>query len=253
MKSYTVHTLDKGLAVLEALAAAGEDLTLTEVAHRLKESRTAVFRLLRTLQERGYVQQDAGSKRYRLGLGAWEVGSRALRRTGLVEAAQPVLKWLAQVTGETSLLSVLRDNDVLYLDVVHGSSPLRVCLEPGSWAPAYATASGKTILAHHPARLPQALSGELRQLTPKTITQPSRLRRLLAEVRRAGVATNREEHREGIASLAAPIFDARGECVAAVGLAGPAMRFTDENLEELTRHVRKAAHEISAKLGWREP
>jgi len=146
--SYTLHTLQKGLADLEALAAAEGDLTLTELAHRLKESRSGVFRLLRTLQERGYVQQDAESMRYRLGLRAWEVGCKAVRQTGLLEAAQPVLKWLAHVTGETSILAVLRDTDVLYLDVVHTPSPLRVCLEPGSWAPVYATASGNAMLAH---------------------------------------------------------------------------------------------------------
>ena len=117
---YTLHTLAKGLKVLEALEAADNGLSLTEIAHRLGQSQTVVFRLLRTLAEHGYVQQDAPTKRYTLGLRLWEIGARAAGRTGLVEAARPGLKWLASVTGQTSALVVLRDTDVLYVDVVEG-------------------------------------------------------------------------------------------------------------------------------------
>jgi len=109
------------------------------------------------------------------------------------------------------------------------------------------------MLAHHPELVPQVLRAGLRRITPLTITHPSRLRRRLAEVRRTGLSVNPGEHREGIASVAAPVFEAHGACVAAVGVAGPATRFTDENLEELKRRARKAAHEISAKLGAQEP
>mgnify|MGYP003291235627 CR=1 FL=1 len=126
-RSYTLHTLRKGLAVLEVLAAAKGELSLTELAHGLAESRTGVFRLLRTLQEQGYVEQDPRSKRYRLGLRIWEIGRRAIRRSGLVEVAQPTVRWLAEVTGDTAMLAVLRDTEVLYLDVAVGASPLRVC------------------------------------------------------------------------------------------------------------------------------
>jgi DNA-binding IclR family transcriptional regulator len=248
---YTLQTLARGLAVLEGLAAADRDLTLTELAAHLEVSRTVAFRLLRTLLARGWVQQDPTTKRYRLALRAWEVGVRAVRRTGLVEVAHPVLRWLAQVTGETAVLAVLRDTDVLYLDVVHSPSPLRVCLEPGAWAPAHATATGKVLLAHHPEAATQVVQRGLRAITPRTVTRPARLRAVLEEVRRTGVAVNRGEHRVDIASVAAAVFDEHSTCVAAVGLAGPATRFTEDHLAELVRRVRKAAREITARLtGW---
>lgn len=250
---YTLHTLARGLAVLEALAAADRDLTLTELAAHLDASRTVVFRLLRTLQAYGWVQQDPATKRYRLALRAWEVGARAARRTGLVEVAHPVLGWLAQVTGETAVLAVLRDTKVLYLDVVHSPSPLRVCLEPGAWAPAHATATGKVLLAHHPEAAARAIQRGLRAITPRTVTRPARLRALLAEARRTGVAINRGEHRADIASVAAPVFDERSTCLAAVGVAGPTTRFTEDHLTELVRRVRKAADEITARLAGLEP
>jgi DNA-binding IclR family transcriptional regulator len=247
-RSYTLHTLSKGLGLLETLAAES-DLSLTELAERLAESRTGVFRLLRTLQERGYVEQHGASKRYRLGLHAWEIGCRAVRRTGVVEAGQPILRWLSHVTGETAILAALRELDVLYLDVVWGPGPLRVCTEPGTRAPAYASASGRAMLAHRPDVLPRVLDAALPRITPQTVSTPAQLRRRLAEVRRTGAAVSRGERREDITSAAAPVFDRHGQCVAAVSVAGPATRMRDEKLDEVTRRVRKAAQELSAKLG----
>src|SRR5438034_11672127 len=89
---YTLKTLRKGLEVLETLADDRDALTLTALAARLQESPPVVFRILRTLEERGYVEQDAGSKRWQPGFRAWEIGCRVVNRTGLVEAARPLLK-----------------------------------------------------------------------------------------------------------------------------------------------------------------
>lgn len=249
--SYTLLTLRKGLAVLEALETAEGGLTLTELARRLRESQTVVFRLLKTLEERGYVHQDGGSKRYSLGLRVFEMGARAVGRTGLLDTARPVLKWLTGVTGQTSGLVVLRDTDVLYVDIVEGSEPLRYYAEPGTRVPAYATASGKAMLAWHPGRVSPVVRAGLKRLTPSTVTRASDLERRLDEIRRTGLSINRGERRDDIAAVAAPVFDARGECVAAVSVSGPRTRFTDDNLEDFKRHVRKASEEISMKLGHR--
>jgi DNA-binding IclR family transcriptional regulator len=249
--TYTLRTLVKGLAALEALEAADGGLTLTELARRLEESQTVVFRVLRTLEGHGYVQHDAVSRRYTLGLRIWEMGAKAVGRTGLIEAARPTLKWLTSVTGQTSALVVLRGTDVLYMDTVEGVEPLRFYAEPGARAPAYGTASGKAMLAWHPERVTQVVEAGLRRLTPTTIVRGADLRRQLREIRRAGLAINRGERRPDIAAVAAPLFDARRECVAAVSIAGPRTRFTDDNLEDFKRHVSKASEEISMKLGHR--
>jgi DNA-binding IclR family transcriptional regulator len=251
--SYTLHTLVKGLKALEALEAVDEGLTLTEVAHRLRESQTVVFRLLKTLGEHGYVQQDSATKRYTLGLRLWEIGARVAGRTSLVEAARPALKWLTSVTGQTSALAVLRGTDVLYVDISEGFEPLRFYADLGARAPAYATASGKAMLAYRGDDVPAVVRKGLRRLAPGTITRSTDLRRRLAEIRRTGLSINRGERREDIAAVAAPIFGVRGECVASISIAGPRTRFTDETLEEFVRHVRKASEEVSLKLGYRVP
>jgi DNA-binding IclR family transcriptional regulator len=249
--SYTLHTLVKGLKTLETLEGAENGLSLTEIAHCLRESQTVVFRLLKTLAGRGYVQQDPATRRYTLGLRLWEMGARAAGRTGLVEAARPALKWLTSVTGQTSALAVLRDTDVLYVDICEGLEPLRFYADLGARAPAYATASGKAMLAHRADLVPGVVRKGLQRLAPGTITRPADLRRRLAEIRRTGLSINRGERRHDIAAVAAPIFGARGECVASISISGPRTRF-DDTLDEFGRYVRKAGDEISLKLGYRE-
>jgi DNA-binding IclR family transcriptional regulator len=248
---YTLRTLVKGLTALEALEAADGGLTLTELSGRLEESQTVVFRVLKTLEARGYIQHDPLSRRYTLGLRLWHLGAKAAGRPGLVEAARPALQWLTGVTGQTSALVVLRGTDVLYVDTVEGLEPLRFYAEPGARAPAYATASGKAMLAWHPERVAQVVEAGMRRLTPATVVRGAELARQLATIRRTGLAINRGERRRDIAAIAAPLFAARGECVAAVSIAGPRTRFTDDDLEDFKRHVRKASEEISTKLGHR--
>jgi DNA-binding IclR family transcriptional regulator len=167
-----------------------------------------------------------------------------------VEAARPALKWLTSVTGQTSALVVLRDTDVLYLDTVEGLEPLRFYADLGARAPAYATASGKAMLAYRDDLVPGVIRKGLRRLASGTITRPADLRRRLAEIRRTGLSINRGERRDDIAAIAAPVFDTRGECVASISISGPRTRFSDDTLEEFVRHVRKASDEVSLKLGY---
>lgn len=248
---YTLKTLQKGLDVLEALADDREPLTLTALAQRLRAAQPVVFRILRTLEERGYVEQDEASKRWRPGFRAWEIGCRAINRTGVVEASRPALKWLTEFTEETSYLAVVRGTDTVYLDVVEGLEPLRVYAEPGFRVPLYLTASGKAILAHHAGHLvDEVVRAGMKKLTPTTITRGAALRVRLEEIRKTGVSVNRGERRPDISAVAAPVFDRAGDCVAAIGVSGPSQRFTGERLDRVSETVRKAAQEASAKLGY---
>ncbi len=247
---YTLRTLRKGLEVLEAFNMGSGDLTLTELSRRLQESPTVVFRLVRTLEEHGYVVRDPASKRYSLGLRIWEIGRKALGRLGLTDLGRPVLKWLTEVTGETSYLAVVRGTDTIYVDVVEGSEALRVYAEPGFRVPLYLTASGKAILAFSGSDLARdVIRAGMKRLTPTTITSARALRARLDEIRRTGLSVNQGERRPDISAVAAPILDRTGECIAAIGVSGPSSRFTEERRERIADSVRKAAEELSTKLG----
>src|SRR2546422_2026221 len=224
---YTLKTLRKGLEVLETLADDREELTLTALSQRLRESPPVIFRILRTLQERGYVEQDVASKRWRPGFRAWEIGCRAVNRTGLVEVARPVLKGLTEFTEETSYLAVVRGTDTVYLDTVVGLEPLRVYAEPGFRVPLYLTASGKAILAFQSGHLlDRVLDAGMKKQTPLTITKQGALRARLDEIRRTGVSINRGERRTDVSAVAVPLVDRAADCVAALGVPGPPPRST---------------------------
>ena len=249
-RQYTLQTLEKGLDALEAFEKSPSDLTLTELSTLMRESPTVVFRILKTLEQRGYIQQDPASKRYCLALRVWEMGCKAASRVGLTDLVRPALRWLTRVTGETSYLGVVRGTDLIYVDVVEGSEPLRVYAEPGFRVPLYLTASGKAILAYRaPDLFRQVVAAGMKRLTPLSITSARRLRERLTEIRRTRVSINRGERREDIAAVAAPIFNRMGECVAAIGVSGPSSRFEAERFERVAESVRKAADDISAKLG----
>ncbi len=246
---YTLQTLRKGLAVLEAFEDGPADLTLTELANRLGESPSVIFRILKTLEEDGYIQQNPTSKRYSLGLRTWEIATKALNRIGLTDVARPVLKWLTELTGETSSVAVARGTDLLYVAVAEGLAPLRAYVEPGSRIPLHPKASGKAILAFSdPALLRAVLKAGLKRFTPATLTSARVLRSRLEEIRKTGLSIAHGEYLTHLSAVAAPIFNPMGECVAAVAASGLSMRFEGERLEKIKEHVRKAAEDISAKL-----
>lgn len=246
---YMLRTLRKGLAVLEAFEDGPADLTLTEVAHRLGEPPPVVFRILKTLEEHGFVQRNHGSKRYSLGLRTWEIATRALNRIGLIDSARPVLRWLTEVTDETSSVAVVRGTDLLYVGVQEGLAPLRAYVEPGSRVPLHPTASGKAILAcSGPGLFRAVVKKGLKRFTPATITSAGVLRSRLDDIRETGLSVAHGEYLTHLSAVAAPIFNPMGECVAAIAASGLSMRFEGEHLEQIKEHVRKAAEETSVKL-----
>lgn len=247
---YTVQTVDRALTLLETCAEEPAGFTLTELSRRLRESPAVVFRIARTFDDRGYLQRDGASKRYSIGLRNWELGQRALSRTTLLDAARPILERLTEETGETAALAVVRGVETVYLDVVEGTAPIRVHAEVGSRIPLYLTASGRAILAYRDRDFfGIVVAAGMKPITAKTITTASELRHRLTEIRKTGLSVNRGERWEDLSAVAAPIFDARQECIAAVTGIVPTARFKPPHVANVTRAVRDAAHEISKKLG----
>jgi len=246
---YTLGTLRKGLAVLEAF---NEDsaLSFTQVSQRIGESPSVVFRILKTLEESEYLWRDPVSRRYSLGLRVWEIGCKAVNRMSLREVSGSVLKWLTEETGQTSFVSIIRETDIVYLNVVDGVEPLRVYVEPGFRVPIYQTASGKAMAAFGSTDLvARVIKQGLKRLTPVTVTTARQFQLRLEKIRRERLCINRGERRLDVWAVAAPVFNGVNECVAAVGVTGPSTRFHGDNLGKIVATVRKAAGDISDKLG----
>ncbi|HZB76422.1 MAG TPA: IclR family transcriptional regulator [Solirubrobacteraceae bacterium] len=249
----SVQSLDRAFDLLETLSASGE-LGLTELAARASLVPSTTHRLLHTLAKRGYVAQNPETGHYRLGYKIIEVaGTLEHRLARLRVVARGHLDALQRATGETSNLVVLDAGRVIYIDQVQGSRSVRMFTAVGAAAPAHTTGSGKAIMAFEPPEVAEtryAAGGEsLERLTPRTLVTLADLKADFARIRRRRYAIDNEEHEEGVACVAGPIFDHTGRPVAAISVSGPSARILNGATAELGGLIVQHADEISAALG----
>ena len=245
--SAPVQSLDRGLTLLEAFRTQ-PSLSLPELAGLLPIHRTSTYRLVRTLQRRGFLSQDAQG-RYVLGSRVQELGSLALGRLDLREAVRPVLRRLAAETGETVQLLLRQGAHVVVVDVVESSHRLRVGAGLGDRLPLHATAAGKCFLAGMAPSAARALLGTLDRVTPHTIVEVDALLADAARVARDGYAVNDEESQSGARFVAAPIVGQDHACIAAISLGAPAERLSPELLPAIGERLYTAAAGVSRLLG----
>jgi IclR family KDG regulon transcriptional repressor len=246
-------TLLKGLAVLEALALSEQPCGVTKLAQQLQMSKSNIHRLLQTLMSSGFVKQNPATERYELTLKVWEFGSKVMARVDLKRVAWPHLELLGRQTSETIHLSILDGNEVIYIDKIDGSLPIRSYTEVGGRAPAYCVATGKAMLAHQTEDVIDRLAGHLHPFTPKTVIDIGELRKELTRVRKLGYAINHGEWRESVGGVAAPIINGSGTVAGALGISGPTQRLRPGVLREMSPLVIQAADAISRDLGYVHP
>jgi DNA-binding IclR family transcriptional regulator len=245
--------VDNALDILAAFTYNDEELGVTELSHRLNLHKNNVFRLLATLETRGYIEQDKKTGNYRLGIKIFEVANVFLHHLGLRRQARPVLEELVGKCNETAYLAVLDGIDAVYVLMHETSHTVRVIPRLGHRLPAYCTASGKIQLAFESQdRLVQLFTDRpLIRRTRNTITDLGQLREHLAEVARQGYAVDNEELEEGVCCVAAPVRDYSHRVVAGVGLSGPLSRFSIDRIPtELVPLVKEAGAKISQRLGY---
>lgn len=249
---YLIQAVSHALDLLEQFHDEVDELGVTELSKRLKLHKNNVFRLLATLESRGYIEQNRVTENYRLGLKTLELGQTFIKQMGLLRQAKPVLEELVKKCNETSYVAILKDQCIVYLDVVETDLTVRVVPRVGSRLPAYCTAAGKVQIAYmSDEELDQFLPKELKGFTPSTFTSREELKKHLHEVAEQGWALDNEELDLGVRCVGAPIRDYTRRIVGAVSISGPSMRFSDERIEkELIPLVVQAAEDISTKLGY---
>ena len=248
-------TLAKGLALLDWLARRrGEGAGVSEAARAMGVPRSNAHRTLQTLVACGFAEQDAATAAYRASLRLFELGTLVGAAGDVTTRVRPQLAALAEATGETIHLARLDGAEIVYLDKFDSPLPVAAYSRVGGRAPACCVASGKAILAAMPHDAPslRARFGEaLHAHTPNSIVSFDALVADLDRVALRGVAENREEWRLGVCGLGAPIFDARGEPIAAVGMSVPSIRFGRAQAKLLSMRVLACARDASASLGLR--
>jgi IclR family pca regulon transcriptional regulator len=229
-----VQSLERGLAVIRAFDASHSELTLSEVAASTGVTRAAARRFLLTLAALGYVRSDG--RLFSLTPRVLELGYAYLSSLSLPDVAEPHLESLVAEVNESSSVSVLDGDDVVYIARVPTSRIMTVAISVGTRFPAYATSMGRVLLAGlNDGDLDAYLDKvRLERLTPRTVSTAAALRAELIRVRAQGWALVDQELEEGLRSVAAPIRDRSGQTIGAVNVSASASR---RSLEAVRRDL----------------
>lgn len=243
------NSVYRAILILELLVN-NDDLTASEISRRMNCPKSSIFNILKALEVTGIVERDPNSALYRLGLKLFELGHKARGRLTLTRIANPYLQDLNRQTSETIFLTILDNDEVLYVDCVESLEMLRTAPMVGLRAPLYCTGVGKAIFAFlSEAEQERIINTVSRQkFTKNTITLKKELRKELAKIRKQGYAVDNEEHGYGVRCVAAPIFNKIGEVFASISISGPAARIDIEDFPRLSQLVMTATAEISDKL-----
>lgn len=245
------QAVQRALMVLKAFTDAQPELGLTALARAVGLNKATTYRLVTALESEGLIAKSAAGERYRLGPELIALGVRAMRSTDVRAASRPELEALAKLTGETATLEVLAGSDVLILDEVTGTHLVGATHWIGTRWHAYATSTGKVMLAHMPpAQLKKSLPARL-TIAGKGARTRADFFQELDKIRLDGFATNVEELEAGFAAVGAPVFNHDGKVIAAISIGGPRTRFSDKVISQLGPRVKAAAARISLQMGFR--
>lgn len=248
-----VQSVERALDLLEALAAAEGEVSITSLATRTTLHVSTVHRLLATLLRRGYVRQNPDTSRYYCGPKLATLAEGRSPYSELRLRARPALASLVSETRETANLTVLDETSALYVETVPSPQIVRLFTSVGNKVPLHATGSGKAILAWLPAVRRESLLErlELRAHTPRTIVDGAALRRALDEIRERGFSIDDEEYNDGVRCVAVPVGPL-GAPLAAISVSGPASRLSRARLLELAPLLKRTAASLGEALRERE-
>ena len=238
--------------LLKTFSEGEAELGVTTLAKRIGVAKSTVHRLASTLVAEGMLEQNRENEKYRLGIALFGLGALVRQRMNVSNEARPHIFALRDATNETVRLAILDGADIMFVYDLESTQAIRMRANLGDRKPAFCSSEGRAMLAFQDdAAIEAIIAGPLLPRTPKTETDPAQLRRALARVRKTGYALEDEQCEVGMRSLAAPIRDAEGRVVAAVGIAGPRQRLSEDVLAQFAPCVVETAQVISERLGYR--
>lgn len=249
-----MKSLNKAIDIIEHISEAGA-LGISELGVRSGLPPSTIHRILATLANRGYVQQNTETRRYSLSPKFLIFGSRVQQQFDIVSIARPHLEQLMADTRENANLCVRNGDNIIYIDHIPSAShDLRIFTRLGGSAPLYASGTGKVFLSYFSSDLldDYLYRVTLESLTPTTLSTADHLRQHIKDVHDCGYAVDNQEKETGVRCVAAPIFDYNGKIAAAISISGAVQRITRKRLPQLTDLVIKTAQRISHALGFIE-
>jgi DNA-binding IclR family transcriptional regulator len=246
-----VRVLVKAMAVLELLAEAPEEVSLGHIATRLDLNKSTCHRILTTLAAGDFVERPSPGS-YRLGIGAFRVGSAMSRRLSVRERALPAMHELYRITGETIFLMVLRGDEAVCLERLDGRYASTHTLRVGGTLPLHLGAGPRLLLASLPdGQVESYLAGPLQRRTSPTQATADELREEVRRIRRDGFSTSQDDVELGVKALSVAIRDHTGDVVATLSISGLTAHLPDAEQVHQIELLRSAAQAASRALGLR--
>jgi len=240
-----MRSVQRILAVFESFSASRNALTLQEIADRIELPKSTAFRIVRSLEQAGYLVR-LEDQRYCLSFRFTRLAGLVKSTLGIREIARPIMGDLAEKTGETVAIHTVMGRNRVCIDSLGAStSPLRSVMQPGEQIPLQAGSASKVLMAWMPKNVLTPLLPGVARITKKT---PTEILGELATVRSSGYAISHGERLEGLSAISAPIRDMNDEVHYCITLNGPTVRFEGHE-KDFVKHVRRAADDISLQLG----
>jgi DNA-binding IclR family transcriptional regulator len=247
-----VSSVERALDILEYLISRNEAVGIKELSETLRIPRVSVFRIMKSLQARGYVNHQGRSGLYVLGAKVVSMGSAISRDANLSQIANPYMYELARKTGQTVQLGVLFEYQIMYIDQIRTTDALSLIVPTHKPFAVNTSAGGKVLVSNlDPEKMREFLDKTiLKANTPKAIVDIQRFREELLRVKKQGYAIDDEEFARGIRCIAAPIYNNAGETIASLGITGHTQEITDDKIAAMLNDILLIARKISTTLGY---
>jgi len=248
-----IQSIERAADVLELFLITKPELSIKEISEKLNLSKSTVHGIIKTLEHRGYLQQNPEDSKYKLGIKLFELGNFMGKNLDIGRIAKPIIRELVDELNETVHLVMLQRDELIYIEKVEGPSTLTIYSHIGKRAPFHCTSVGKAILAYlHENEVDRILfSLDLESFTDYTITNIDDIKNHLESIREKGYAMDDEEIELGLKCVGAPIFNHQGNVIASISCAAPKMRLDEKRLPKVIAGIKKAASEISNCLGYK--
>jgi DNA-binding IclR family transcriptional regulator len=250
MDASPATAVERALNILEAASQRREGLTNSEISRRLGIPKSSASYILRTLERRGELRRDIETGRYRLGLKLLSLGGETQAGLDIAEVALPFMRGLVERLGMTCHLAVVDQNEAVYIEKVEAPGFFKVNTWVGRRMFLHSTSVGKALLAWMPKAERDALlhNCDFKRRTPRTITSHARLVAELERVHQQGYAVDDEENSLGARCIAAPVFDALGNVVAALGVSGTLTQMDSAKMTRVEDALKDTARRVSRQL-----
>jgi IclR family transcriptional regulator, KDG regulon repressor len=252
----TSTTLERACDVLRLFTPQKPRWTISELARHLNVPKSGIFRLVKTFERKHFLQSAEDSYEYELGSGIWALtGTVFGRRQRLVEKASPYLRDLNETTGLLVSLRVLEDEQMVIVDRVEGTDPVKVIFPVGTHQPLNHGAPGKLLLAYHyppdSKQLHELMArGKITKLTERTLMDRHRLEEDLNKIRRLGDAISDGEAIRGTIGIAVPVWNSMGQVDAALALTAVESLCNMKQLIRFLPDLKRTGENISKALGY---